>query len=385
MIEHDRDWQVIEPWMLEIRRAIHQYPELGLDTPRTAALVETKLDELGIRHERVIDNGIKGWLGPQEGPALLLRADMDALPIEERNDLPFKSAISGRMHACGHDTHTAMLLGAARYLKIHETDLKRPVVLMFQPGEEGPGGALPMIEAGILDHPTVTQAAMVHISSELPSGKIGLRGGPAMGACDDFRVVISGRGGHGSSPQVGVDAIYVASAVIQAVQALVSREQNPFDPLVISIGTIQGGYRENVIADRVEMTGTIRSMTPATRERAVARFQEVVEGVARSHRATVDVMMDPGYPPLVADEAWVRQIHDILSQELDPDRVVSVGPTLGVEDFAYVAARVPAAVLSVGIQGPLLTTGLHSAGLMVDESALKVGAAGLAALALHAR
>ncbi len=384
MIYNDALWDEIEPWMIEIRRTIHRHPELGLETPNTAQLIEGTLDDLGIEHTRPIENGVKAVMGAHlGGEALLLRADMDALPILENNDLPFKSEIEGRMHACGHDCHTAMLLGAARYLKAHESALTRPVVLMFQPAEEGPGGAVPMIEAGVLENPKVKEAAMVHVSSELPQGVIGLREGPAMGACDDFSLSFLGRGGHGSSPHVGIDAIYVAAAAVQATQALVSREQDPFDPLVISFGTIRGGFRENVIADRVDLTGTIRSMTPATRARAVKRFREVMESVAATYGATVELTMEPGYPPLVADIPWSHRVKDILESEIGAERIQQIDPTLGVEDFAFVAERVPGLCLNVGIVGDHFTTGLHSAGLIVDERGLRSGAAGFAALALR--
>ncbi len=384
VIINDTLWEEIEPWMIELRRRIHRHPELGLDTPETQKLIEDALDSLGIQHTRPILHGVKAVIGSEKaGEAILLRADMDALPILENNDLPFRSEIPGRMHACGHDCHTAMLLGAARYLKAHEAELPRPVVLMFQPAEEGPGGALPMIEAGVLNDPPVKEAAMVHVSSDLPYGVIGLREGPAMGACDDFTLSILGRGGHGSTPHVGVDAIYVASAVIQAVQGIVSREQDSFDPLVISFGTIHGGYRENVIADRVDLTGTIRTMTPATRERAVRRFREVVESVTGTYGAKAELVMDPGYPPLVADISWSRRVESVLQSELGGDAVRQIDPTLGVEDFAYVAERVPGVCLNVGIVGDQFTTGLHSAGLIVDERGLRAGAAGFASLALR--
>lgn len=384
MIINDREWQEIEPWMIEMRRNIHRFPEMGLDTVRTRGLVEEALDHWGIPHSRPIANGVKGWLGPSQGNALLLRGDMDALPITETTGLPFASEVAGCMHACGHDCHTAMLLGAARYLKIHEDELTRPIVFMFQPGEEGPGGALPMIEAGILESPRVTQAAMIHITDDLPTGVIGLKEGPAMGGCDDFTLTVLGKGGHGSAPHTGVDAIMVSVAIIQALQVLVSREQDPLDSCVISIGTIHGGYRENVIADRVDMTGTIRTLQPSTRTAVLARVREVVQHVAAMYRATAELVVDTGYPPAVANVPWTRKVKGILAEQLGTGHVVDIAvPTLGVEDFAYVAERVPAAILNLGIVGEHFTTGLHSAGLVVDERALKYGAAAFAALALN--
>lgn len=384
MIGDDKLWDVIEPWMIEIRRAIHRRPELGLETPQTQRLIERELDNLGISHIRPIRHGVKAVLGAEKtGPAVLLRADMDALPILEDNDLPFKSEIEGRMHACGHDGHTAMLLGAARYLKSQEEALRRPVVLMFQPAEEGPGGAMPMIEAGVLIEPEVAEAVMVHVSAELPAGVIGLGEGPTAGACDDFALTVLGTGGHASTPHEGVDAIYVASAMVQAIQGLVSRAQDPFDPLVIAIGTIHGGFRENVIADRVDMTGTVRSMTPATRERALRALAKVVDGIAKTYGARVELAVEPGYPPLLADIPWSRRLREILTSALGPDHVTTVLPSLGVEDFAYIAERVAGVCLDVGIVGPGFTTGLHSAGLIIDESGLRAGAAALAAAALR--
>lgn len=370
--------------MIEVRREIHRHPELGFELPHTQAVVERELDALGITHSRPIAHGVKALLGEGSGPAILLRADMDALPIQETAEVPFASEIPGRMHACGHDCHTAMLLGAARYLKAHEAALPRPVVFMFQPAEEGPGGAEPMIAAGVLEHPQVVDAAMVHVNSGLRAGVIGLREGPAMGACDDFRLTVLGRGGHGSAPHTGVDAIAVSAAIIQAIQLLVSREQDPLDPLVISIGTIQGGYRENIIADRVEMTGTMRSMLPDTRERARTRLRDVVEQVARMYRATAELDIHFGYPPLVADVAWTRQVKEVLRNTLPDGHVVDIAsPTMGVEDFAFISERVRGTSLNVGIVGEGFTTGLHSAGLLVDERALKYGAVAFAALALE--
>ncbi len=384
MIIQDSLWDEIEPWMLETRRNIHRFPELGLNTTKTQQLVEEALDSMGIVHTRPIAYGVKALIGPAGGNALLLRGDMDALPISEATGLPFASAIPGAMHACGHDCHTAMLLGAARYIKAHEDQLSRPIVLMFQPGEEGPGGALPMIEAGILENPPVTQAAMIHITDELSTGIIGLKEGPAMGGCDDFTITVRGKGGHGSAPHTGVDAIMVSVAMISALQVIVSREQDPLDSCVISVGTIHGGYRENVIADQVVMTGTIRTLQSTTRNRALQRVREVVDHVAGMYRARVDLVVEAGYPPTVTDVAWTRGAKNILAQQLGPDYVVDIAqPTLGVEDFAYVAERVPSAVLNVGIVGEGFTTGLHSAGLLVDEKALKFGAAAFAALALQ--
>ncbi|AUW95491.1 amidohydrolase [Sulfobacillus thermotolerans] len=371
--------------MVDVRRQIHRFPELGLETPHTQQVVEEALDFLQISHHRLIGTGVVGVIAPNaQGPAMLLRADMDALPILEATGLPFSSEISGRMHACGHDMHTAMLLGAAYYLKHHEAQLSHPVILMFQPGEEGPGGALPMIEAGILDNPPVSRAVMVHVDSDLAAGVVGLFSGPAMASPNDFSITVKGRGGHGAHPDKTVDAIIAATAIVQACQTLVSREEDPTEPLVVTFGTICGGYRENVIADTVEMTGTIRILSPNNLDGTLERFDNLVHQIAQAYRAEAVISMHRGYPPLVADPAFTGLAQQVLTQELGEAAVVLLPrPSMGAEDFAYVAQRVPATNVHVGVVGPDFVTGIHSAAFNPDERALRTGAQAFAAIAMH--
>jgi amidohydrolase len=375
-------WDAIEPWMIEIRRDLHRHPELRMATERTTRVVERELDAMGIAHRRLAGTGVQAWIGPDTGEALLLRADMDALPIEEQTDVDYRSTIPGRMHACGHDCHTAMLLGAARYLNTHVKDLRRRVVLMFQPGEEGPGGALPMIEEGVLTEPPVAQACMVHIRSDVPAGVVGVATGPAMAASDGFSVVVRGRGGHAMAPHLGVDALYAAGAIIVSAQSLVSRETDPFDSVVVGFTRIAGGERASVVVDRVELHGTIRTVRPETRAWIVDRLPHLIRSVAEAHRATAEVEVETdGYPPLVADVDWGTEARRRVAAALPPAAVRSIAPIMGAEDFAFVAERIPATVLWVGVAGPHTTTGLHSSGLVVDERALRYGAAALAAIA----
>ncbi|MCL4351413.1 MAG: M20 family metallopeptidase [Firmicutes bacterium] len=377
-------WQEIQPWMLQIRRKIHQHPELGLNTPKTAALVEASLDELGVDHRRIIENGVLAQVGPKEGEALLLRADMDGLPVTEQTRLPFSSCEPNRMHACGHDAHTAMLLGAAYYLSRCESELTHPVTLMFQPGEEGPGGALPMIEAGVLSFPSVSRAVMAHVDSELPWGSIGVFSGPAMASPNDFVIKVFGQGGHAAHPQLSADAIVASSAIIQGCQTLVSREQNPVEPLVITFGTIHGGYRENVIADGVELTGTIRILSPDGMDAILERFVNMVEQIAQSYRTRAEVAISRGYPPLVADAGWTNEVEALLRRELGSQAVLRLpAPSMGAEDFAYIAQRVPATNLHVGVVGPDFVRGIHSSQFNLDERALMTGAKAYAAVALY--
>lgn len=379
----DPDWTSIDPWAIQIRRQLHEHPELGLETPRTQAVIEAALDDLGIGHTRPIAYGVRAQLGPKNGPAILLRADMDGLPVLEQTGLAFASAEPGRMHACGHDAHTAMLLAAVRYLKQHEDQLRRPVILIFQPGEEGPGGALPMLEAGILRDPPVTQAVMVHVDSDLPVGVIGLKEGPAMASPNAFSIVIQGRGGHGAHPDKGVDAIVTAAAIIQACQTLVSREQDPVVPLVVTFGTIVGGYRDNVIADRVTMTGTIRILDPDQQAPFLTRFRALVRQIGEAYRAQVEVTVNPGYPALVADPTFTQAVGTRLREVLGGDQVQWLrAPSMGAEDFAYIAQQVPATSLKIGVVGPGSQSGIHSPNFILHEGSIGVGARAFAALAL---
>lgn len=383
VLSADASWIEIDEWAIQIRRQIHRQPEIGLETPHTQSVIEAALEGLGIVHSRPITHGVVGHLGPREGPAILLRADMDGLPINEETGLDFASEYPGRMHACGHDAHTAMLLGAARYLKEHQNQLKRPVVLMFQPGEEGPGGALPMIEAGVLKDPEVTEAVMVHVDSDLPVGVIGLKSGPAMASPNAFTIVVKGQGGHGAHLDKGVDAIVTAAAIIQACQTLVSREQDPVVPLVVTFGTISGGYRENVLADRVTMSGTIRILDPAQQKTFLQRFQDLIHHTAQAYRAHVEVTVNPGYPALVADVTFTTKVGKRLTSVLGANQVRWLtAPSMGAEDFAYIAQRVPATSLKVGVVGSGSQSGIHSPNFILNEGAIGVGARALAAIAL---
>lgn len=369
------------------RRAIHRRPELGLETEETARLVERVLDELGVPHRRFAQTGVAGYLGRgRPGLALLLRADMDALPIAEDNDLPFKSEIPGRMHACGHDGHTAIVLGAATLLKAHEAELPQPVVVIFQPGEEGPGGALPMIQDGVLQDPPVGAAMMVHVDPFLPAGSVGFKPGYSMANIDDFVLRVLGRGGHGAHPDTGVDAVVAAAHIVVAAQALVSRMTNPAEPAVLTFGTIHGGWRENVLADRVELTGTIRTFGETRRKGMEQDLRRLAASVAQAFGARVELEITYGYPALYCDERMTERAREVAAELLGSSHAVTVRePSLGGEDFAYFAQRVPATNCIVGVGNPdrPAADGLHSAKFLLDERALPVGAAVMAGVALR--
>ena len=360
---------------VEVRRDIHRHPELGLQEERTAALVERELDAIGIDHRRLAGTGVVGIVrGAKRGPAVGLRADMDALPITEQSGEPFSSQNAGIMHACGHDAHTAMLLGAAATLQSKRSDLTGSIVCIFQPAEEGPGGALPMIEAGALDDPRVSAIAMLHVDPRLPTGTIGITPGAVNAATDEFSIAVTGRGGHGAHPHLAADAIPPAAAMVLAMQNIAARETDPLKSIVVSIGTIEGGYRNNVIADHVSMTGTFRTHDPEVRDALDSRARRILDGIARAYGVEVRFQLDRGYPPVVNNAALARDFAAYMRENSDL-RIVEPPPTMGGEDFAYYAQRVPGLAIRLGIRDEAKGTTVagHSAKFRVDEAAMPVG------------
>lgn len=366
-----------------IRREIHRHPELGFEEERTAALVERELDALGIEHRRIVKTGVVGVIrGGLPGKTVGLRGDMDALPIDEQSGEACTSEVAGKMHACGHDAHTAMVLGAARELMTRRATLHGNVVLLFQPAEEGPGGAQPMIEAGALDDPRVDAVAMLHVDPRLPTGTIGITPGPVNASTDELSITVLGTGGHGGYPHKGIDAIPAAAATVLALQNIAARETDPLAPIVISIGTIEGGYRNNVLADKVQLTGTIRTHDPDVRAGVGARVRRIVDGVAAAYNARAEVRIVEGYPPAINDAvlaegftAYVRA-HAGFPVEVLP-------ATMGGEDFAYFAQRVPGLMVRLGIYNEAVGSihSGHSARFRLDEAAIPTGIATLVAFA----
>ncbi len=370
-------------YAIALRRAIHRHPELGFEEVRTAALVESELDALGIEHRRVAGTGVVGIIrGARPGRTAALRADMDALPITEQSGEACASEIPGKMHACGHDAHTAMLLGAARILAGRRATLAGNVVLIFQPAEEGPGGAEPMIAAGVLDDPKVDAIAMLHVDPRLPTGSLGITPGPVNAAADELHVTVRGTGGHGGYPHLAVDAIPCAAAIVLALQTIASRETDPLASIVVTIGTIAGGYRNNVIADTVKMTGTIRTYDPAIRRGVEARVRRIVDGVAAGYGTTAEVAIVYGYPPVVNDAALATAFaaHLTAATGIPIERLP---PTMGAEDFAYFAERVPGVVGRLGIRNERLGSvhSGHSPQFRLDEDAIPTGITALVSFA----
>jgi amidohydrolase len=369
--------------VVELRRTIHRHPELGFEEQQTQALVERELTSLGIEHRRIANTGVVGVIrGGKPGHVAALRADMDALPITEKSGEPFSSEVPGKMHACGHDAHTAMLLGAARVLQGMRVDLTGSVVLLFQPAEEGPGGAEPMIAEGALDDPKVEAVAMLHVDHRLNAGTIGVTPGPVNASADEFYVTVRGRGGHGAYPHTAADAIPAAAAMVSALQTIASRETDPLKSVVVTVGTISGGYRNNVIADEVKMSGTLRAHDPEIRNGLESRVRRILEGVAAAYGVNVELQVNYGYPPVVNNVTLAENFSRYMKAHSGL-QVARPMPTMGAEDFAYFAQRVPGVHIRLGIRNE--QTGAvhsgHSPEFRIDEAALPVGVQTLVAFA----
>ena len=365
--------------VVALRRAIHRRPELGFEERETAALVERELDELGIEHRRLAQTGVVAVLrGGRPGGVAALRADMDALPIGERTGLDYASELDGRMHACGHDAHTAMLLGAARLLAARRENLAGSVLFLFQPAEEGPGGAEPMIAQGALDDPAPQAIAMLHVDMRLESGSIGITPGPVNASSDELYVTIRGTGGHGGYPHAAVDAIPASAAFVQALQNVVARETDPLASAVVTIGTIAGGHRNNVIAEEVRMSGTLRAHDPRVRDQLEQRIRRIAAGVANAYGVAAEVEIVRGYPPVVNDPALTESFAAYVGAR-EPVRIERPLPTMGAEDFAYFAQRVPGVLVRLGVRNEASGAihPAHGALFRIDEAAMRVGVATL--------
>lgn len=369
------------------RRQIHAHPELGFAEHKTSELVERELQRAGISTQRMATTGVVGLLeGKRPGKTILLRADMDALPLQERSGEPFSSTVPDMMHACGHDAHTAMLLGAAVSLAPQRDEIRGAVKFVFQPAEEGPGGAQPMIEAGVLKSPQVDAAITIHVLPLLATGVIGWRTGPMMASADEFSVQILGRGGHAASPHLGVDTIPIAAEVVTALQRIASREVDPLESVVLAIGTIKGGLRSNIIADRTDITGTIRCFNEELRATMPQRIERIVKGICDAHGARYKLEFEFGYPSVNNDTRLAKLVAEIARATPDVPEVVELpAPRMGAEDFAYFAQAVPGCMLrlGVGFPGDKDPAMLHSPEFRLDESSLRTGVAVFRALALR--
>ncbi len=383
---------------VRLRRALHEWPELGNHLPLTRDRVLESIEGLPLDvtvHEST--SGIVALLeGSRPGPTMLLRGDMDALPMPEDTGLEFASRVDGCMHACGHDTHTAMLSSAAHLLSSRRDEIAGRVLFMFQPGEEGHHGAHFMLEEGLLDVPPasdgsaspVDAAFALHITSALPSGWVSTRGGPAMAASDTVTVRVTGKGGHASEPHRALDPIPVACEIVTALQTMVTRSVDVFDPAVVTIGRISAGTTVNVIPEVAEIEGTIRTTSERTRAKVHDGIRRVAEGVAAAHGCDCDVEVVLGYPVTTNDDAFAEFSLEVAADVAGADHTVRLpNPVMGAEDFSYVLQQVPGAMAFLGgtplDRNPATAAPNHSNRVTFDEAAMVTGTTLYAAAALR--
>jgi amidohydrolase len=367
------------------RRDLHQHPELAFEEERTAACVAAVLGALGLAvREGLGGTGVLGSLqGGQPGPAVMLRADMDALPIQETSDVPYRSQTPGVMHACGHDGHVAMLLGAATLLARHAAELPGRVQFLFQPAEEGLGGANAVIADGALANPQPAAIFGLHLANSLPFGRVLAQSGPLMAAADILRITLRGRGGHGARPHETVDAIAVAGQVLSALQTIVSRNVDPQETAVLTIGTIQGGTAFNIIAEEVTLAGTIRTFSPAVRTTILTRLQVLLDGVTAGMGARYELDVQSAAPAVVNDPTISEIARAAAVQVAGSSAVAWHPPMMASEDFAEYLALVPGCYMMIGSGNEELGLNMehHNPRFDFDERALPMGTALLAATA----
>ena len=369
--------QALQGDIVEWRRHLHQYPELGFKEEKTASFIAEKLTAWGIDHETgIAKTGIVALIeGSSPGPTLAIRADIDALPVQEQNEVPYRSKHDGKMHACGHDGHTAIALATARYLS-QNNDFPGRVKIIFQPAEEGPGGAKPMVEAGVLKNPDVDAIIGLHLWNNLPLGTVGVRSGPLMAAVELFDCVIQGKGGHGAMPHQTVDSILVASQIVTALQTIVARNVDPIDSAVVTVGSLHAGSTHNVIANKATFTGTTRYFDRKYEGVIRDRIEAIIKGCCDMQGATYSLNYWSLYPPTVNNPAMADLVRSVAEHVLEtPAGVVPECQTMGGEDMSFFLQEVPGCYFFLGSAN--LNKGLsfphHHPRFDFDETALGMG------------
>jgi amidohydrolase len=377
---HDEIDEIL-PGLIADRRYLHENPELGCEEFVTSAFVIDRLRALGVEDIRTGINvtGVTGLIrgtANGSGRVVLVRADMDALPIHEENDVEYRSRVDGKMHACGHDAHTAILLGLARTLMTRRSEFAGTVKLLFQPSEErGPGGARMMIEEGVLDDPHVDACFALHMAQDAPLGTIIVKDGPLLAASDRFAVDIQGKGGHAAHPDKTVDPVVVGAHVITALQTIVSRNVDPIEPAVITVGSLHAGHAANVIPDTAQILGTVRTLNPDVQALIVKRIEEVASGVCAAMGATATFDYNYGVPATINDAGAVAIVREAAIEVVGADQVITPNPSMGGEDFSFFLNERPGAMFMVGSNNPGkgLTWGHHHPRFDIDEESLAVG------------
>jgi hippurate hydrolase len=366
------------PEFIQVRHHLHAHPELSYQEFETSKFIQSKLEELGIPLEIKATTGIVGLLKGKnpESRVFAIRADMDALPITEENDVPYKSKNKGVMHACGHDVHTTCLLGAAKILNELRNEWEGTIKLIFQPGEEkNPGGASYMIKEGVLENPKPSGIMAMHVHTGMPVGKASFRSGKVMASADEIYITIKGRGGHAASPHLCVDPILIASQLVLSLQQVVSRNADPFEPSVLSITSIQGGATTNVIPNEVKLMGTFRAMNEKWRSEAHLLIRKIAEETVRSMGADVELHIDKGYPAVINNRKLNEAARHAAEEFLGKENVEETELRMGAEDFGYYAQQVPACFYRVGVRNEQkgITSGVHTPDFDIDENAIEVG------------
>ncbi|MEH1837378.1 MAG: M20 family metallopeptidase [Nostoc sp.] len=382
----------LQPQLVEWRRRLHQQPELGFQEKLTAEFVSQKLQEWGIEHQTgIAQTGIVATIkgkgqdletiqNPKskiQNPKLLaIRADMDALPIQELNEVPYKSQHDGVMHACGHDGHTAIALGTAYYLQQHRQDFSGTVKIIFQPAEESPGGAKPMIEAGVLKNPDVEAIIGLHLWNNLPLGTVGVRAGALMAAVESFNCTILGKGGHGALPHQTVDSVVVAAQIVNALQTIVARNVNPIDSAVVTVGELHAGTKGNVIADTARMSATVRYFNPSLKGFFNQRVEQIIAGICQIHGANYDLEYWSLYPPVINDIKMAELVRTVAEEVVEtPLGIVPECQTMAGEDMSFFLQEVPGCYFFLGSANPEkdLAYPHHHPRFDFDEAALGMG------------
>lgn len=372
--------RALQPKLVEWRRRLHQRPELGFTEQLTAEFISHKLQEWRIKNQiGIAKTGIVATIDSgKPGPVLAIRADIDALPIQEENEVCYRSQHDGIMHACGHDGHTAIALGTAYYLANHREDFKGTVKIIFQPAEEGPGGAQPMIEAGVLKNPDVDAIIGLHLWNNLPLGTLGVRSGALMAAVEIFECTIFGKGGHGAMPHQTVDSIIVASQIVNALQTIVARNVDPIDSAVVTVGEFHAGTAHNVIADTAQLSGTVRYFNPKYQEQRFfdKRVEQVIAGICQSHGASYKLNYYSLYPPVINDAKIADLVRRVAESVVEtPAGVVPECQTMGGEDMSFFLQAVPGCYFFLGSASPdkNLAYPHHHPRFDFDETALGMG------------
>ncbi|WP_106185186.1 M20 metallopeptidase family protein [Umezawaea tangerina] len=385
--------RALQPRTTALRRTIHRHPEQGLDLPVTQAAVLAELADLplAVTTGRGLSSVVAVLEGARPGPTVLLRGDMDALPLQEDTGLDYASEVDGTMHACGHDTHVAMLASAARLLSARRDELAGRVVFMFQPGEEGQHGARIMLDEGLLDAagPRVGKALAIHITSTLRSGVITCRPGPIMASADTFHVTVTGRGGHGGMPHDAIDPIPPTAAMVGALQTMVARKISVHEPAVVTVAHLKAGTTTNIIPETALMEGTIRTLSEATRALVHKEIRQVCEHVAAAHGCTAEVTVVPGYPVTVNDDTVGPHVLDLATATIGQSySEPMLDPLMGAEDFSYILNQVPGAMAFLGACPPTVDLATaeanHSNRVLFDDTAMEHGVTLYAAFALDA-